>query len=146
VNTYVDFIQRFKYKTYPEPAEILLREYDADTPFEDNFISLKLTIDGNKIDFEKINSDNSSNILDSVQAELEGIVDSIVKRSQNLQRAEVSLDNSKNDRIYLWDVKADDELVTKAKEKISATLKDNLQTVKLCTRIYDNYLFILNEK
>jgi hypothetical protein len=38
VNAYVDFIERFKFKTYPKPQEISLREYDADTPFEDNFI------------------------------------------------------------------------------------------------------------
>lgn len=49
VNAYVDFIQRFKKDSYPVPDEIILREYDADSPFEDNFISLKLTIDENEI-------------------------------------------------------------------------------------------------
>jgi hypothetical protein len=53
--------------SYPEPAEIINREYDADTPFEDNFISLKLTIDGSKIGF--------SDPLEGVQQELEKIVD-----------------------------------------------------------------------
>jgi hypothetical protein len=51
VKSYVDFIQRYKYEKYPTPAEIILREYDADTPMEDNFISLKLHIDGSKIVF-----------------------------------------------------------------------------------------------
>ena len=48
--------------------------------------------------------------------------------------------------MHLWDVKIDDELVTKAKEKISETLKENLETVKLAVNIYDDYLFILKEK
>ena len=67
VKTYVDFIQRYKFDSYPEPAEIILREYDADTPFEDNFISLKLTIDGSRIVF--------SDPLEGVQQELEKILD-----------------------------------------------------------------------
>lgn len=48
--------------------------------------------------------------------------------------------------MHLWDVKIDDELVTKAKAKISETLKENLDTVKLAVHIYDDYLFILKEK
>ena len=46
VNAYVEFVQRYKFKSYPEPGEIIKREYDADTPFEDNFICLKLQVDG----------------------------------------------------------------------------------------------------
>ena len=48
--------------------------------------------------------------------------------------------------MHLWDVKIEDELVIKAKEQISQTLKDNLDTVKLAVNIYDDYLFILKEK
>lgn len=48
--------------------------------------------------------------------------------------------------MHLWDVKIDDELVIKAKDQISQTLKDNLDTVKLAVNIYDDYLFILKEK
>jgi len=48
--------------------------------------------------------------------------------------------------MHLWDVKIDDELVSKAKAKISETLKENLETVKLAVHIYDDYLFILKEK
>lgn len=48
--------------------------------------------------------------------------------------------------MHLWDVKIDDELVLKAKDTISETLKENLETVKLAVNIYDDYLFILKEK
>ena len=51
VNSYVDFIQRFKSPNYPSPKEIIHREYDADTPFEDNFIQLKLVQENGKIVF-----------------------------------------------------------------------------------------------
>lgn len=105
---------------------------------------MKLTIVGNKIDFESIKQSNDKTILDSVQSELEGIVDAIVKKSQNLPRAETSI--SKSDRLYLWEVKPDDELVINAKAKISETIRDNLETVKLATNIYDEYLFILSER
>jgi hypothetical protein len=67
-----------------------------------------------KIDFESIKQSSDSNILDQVQQELEGIVDAIVKRSQNLPRPENTI--ARSDKMHLWDVKIDDELVTKAKE------------------------------
>lgn len=54
VNTYVNFIQRFKADSYPKPEEVIEREYDPDTPFEDSFITLKLTLEaenGGKIAF-----------------------------------------------------------------------------------------------
>lgn len=76
--------------------------------------------------------------------ELEGIIDAIVKRSQNLPRPENTI--ARSDKMHLWDVKIDDELVIKAKDKISETLKENLETVKLAVNIYDDYLFILQEK
>lgn len=74
VTTYVDFIQRYKSESYPKPDEIIQREYDPDTPFEDNFITLKLSLDqenGGRITF--------SDSLDTVQKNLEEIVDLIVK-------------------------------------------------------------------
>lgn len=45
INKYVEFIQKFKFDAYPTPQEITKREYDADSPYEDNFISIKLVID-----------------------------------------------------------------------------------------------------
>lgn len=67
-----------------------------------------------------------------------------MKRSQNLPRPENTI--ARSDKMHLWDVKIDDELVIKAKEKISETLKENLETVKLAVNIYDDFLFILKEK
>lgn len=46
VKAYVDFFSRYKKKVYPTPKEIIEREYDPDTEFEDNFLILKLTVDG----------------------------------------------------------------------------------------------------
>ena len=136
VNSYVKFIQRYKCKSYPEPNEILQREYDADSPFEDNFILLSLVIDGNKINFKTP--------LDDVQKELEEIVDSIVKQSNNLPRPENTI--ARSDKMHLWDVGTEDEIVHKAKSQISETLHENLEVVKLATNVYDNYLFLLQEK
>jgi len=47
----VEFIKRFKYPEYPTPEEVIQREYDTETRLEDNFISLKLSIEGHKIVF-----------------------------------------------------------------------------------------------
>ena len=45
VKNYVEFFRRFKKDHYPTPEEIIKREYDPDTPFEDNFLILKLIVD-----------------------------------------------------------------------------------------------------
>lgn len=70
IKSYVDFIQRYKYPEYPTPEEVIQREYDTETPLEDNFISLKLSIEGHKIVF--------SDPLDGVQGELVNIIDQII--------------------------------------------------------------------
>lgn len=51
---------------------MLSREYDADTHFEENFISIKLDIEGTEIIF-------ADDLEEKVQPELENIVDAIVK-------------------------------------------------------------------
>jgi len=71
IKAYVDFIQRYKFPEYPKPDEIIYREYDADSPFEDNFISLKLTIEDTNIAFGEP--------LEMVQQDLEQIIDRIVE-------------------------------------------------------------------
>jgi hypothetical protein len=53
VTAYVNFIQRFKTDDIPRPEEIIRREYDPDSSFEDNFISLKLSHDNVKIAFSE---------------------------------------------------------------------------------------------
>ena len=61
---------------------------------------MKLSIDGTKIVF--------SDPLESVQQELEKIVDAIVLQSSNLPRPENTI--ARSDKMHLWDVKIDDEL------------------------------------
>jgi hypothetical protein len=132
----VDFIQRFKCTTYPVPDEIIGREYDADTAFEDNFISLKLIIDGQGIIF--------ADKPEYVQEQLVMIIGMIVNQSQNLPRPENTI--ARSDKMHLWGVEKDDEIVQIATAKISETIKENLDVVKLALEVYNDYLFILKEE
>jgi len=109
IKAYVDFVQRYRYPEYPRPDEIITREYDADTPLEDNFISLKLSIEDTNIVFHEP--------LGMVQTELEQIIDRIVEQSTNLPRPENTI--ARSDKMHLWDVQLEDELVSKAKTQIS---------------------------
>jgi hypothetical protein len=120
----VDFIQRFKCTTYPVPDEIIGREYDADTAFEDNFISLKLIIDGQGIIF--------ADKPEYVQEQLVMIIGMIVNQSQNLPRPENTI--ARSDKMHLWGVEKDDEIVQISTAKISETIKENLDVVKLLSR------------
>jgi len=137
VASYVKFIQRYKFDSYPLPDEIITREYDPDTPFEDNFLALKLCIsDGNKIAF--------GDSMDYIQKELENLVDTIAKQSQNLPRPENTI--ARSDKMHLWDVQVDDEIVINAKNTISETIRENLEVAKKAVGVYDKYTFILSEK
>jgi dynein heavy chain len=51
IDAYVNFFRRFKKDAYPPPKQIIKREYDAETEFEDSFIVLKLDIENHKIGF-----------------------------------------------------------------------------------------------
>ena len=135
IDAYVDFFERFRKWTYPEPKEIIQREYDPDTPFEDNFLTLKLIISGYNIVFE--------NRLHDVQKELTNVVEQIVNQSQNLPRPENTI--SKADKIHLWAVQKDDEIVNKAKSKIEDIIEQNINVVEKCYSTYDEYMFILKE-
>ncbi len=73
VHAYVTFIERFKMDRYPEPAEIIDRDYDPDSAFEDNFILLRLKTDDKRIIFHES--------YETIQQELVGIVTNIVDHS-----------------------------------------------------------------
>ena len=51
----------------------------------------------------------------------------------------------RSDKMHLWDVQIDDELVSNAKAKISEILSENLEVIKLALYVYDDYFFILKE-
>lgn len=42
MKAYVEFFRRFKKDKYPRPQEVIKREYDPDSEFEDNFLILTL--------------------------------------------------------------------------------------------------------
>jgi dynein heavy chain len=136
VDKYVAFIQRYSFKEYPSAEEVMAREYDADTPFEDSFLTLRLTISDQQITF--------TDPLDNVHKEMEEIIDSIIKQSNNIPRPENTI--ARSDKMHLWDVQADDEIVINAKNTISKTLLENLEVTKQCIRVYDKYIPLLKEK
>lgn len=77
VKAYVEFFRRFKKSSYPRPKEVIQREYDPDSEFEDNFLILTL---------QRSNTDGSGRIefsdpLDHVKQTLEKVVDEIVAQS-----------------------------------------------------------------
>lgn len=55
INEYVEFFRRFRKEdgNYPLPEEIITREYGPDAEYEDTFLTLKLEVNGTKIQFQK---------------------------------------------------------------------------------------------
>lgn len=136
VHHYVEFIQRYKKDKYPTPQEIMQREYDPDTPFEENFICIKLDIEGTDIIF-------ADDLEDRVQQELEHIIDDIVKQSHNLPRPENTI--AHGDKMHLWVVPEDDEVMEEAKKTVSRTIEENRKVVEQALYVYEDYMWILHE-
>jgi dynein heavy chain, axonemal len=139
VDSYVQFFKRFKKDndSYPTPKEIMSREFDPDTEFEDNFVILKLIVNNtNQIVFQ----DMPANVTDS----LEGLVNTIVRQSEHIPRPENTI--ARSEKLHLWHVPEDDELVNKARAEISEILAHNMEVVEKALHVYDDYLFVLKEK
>lgn len=136
IRKYVDFIKHFKKDSYPTPPEVLGREYDADTSFEENFISVKLDIEGTQIVF-------ADDLEEKIQPELENIIDAIVKQSHNLPRPENTI--ARGDKMHLWTVPDDDEVAEDAKRTVSVIIEENRKVVEQALHVYDDYMWILTE-
>jgi hypothetical protein len=139
VTHYVEFFRRFKKPNdvYPTPKEIMTREFDPDAEFEDNFLILKLsTNQTNQIIF--------TDLPKSVAEALEGLVSTIVKQSEHIPRPENTI--ARSEKLHLWHVPEEDELVRSAKVEIAEILEKNMAVVEKALHVYDDYLFILKER
>lgn len=52
IDNYVEFFKRFQKQAYPTPEDIIAREYDPDSEFEQTFLTLKLIHHTNEITFQ----------------------------------------------------------------------------------------------
>jgi hypothetical protein len=139
VKAYVEFFRRFRKPNdvYPTPKEIMGREFDPDTELEDNFLVLKLSVNNtNQIVF--------SDLPLQVAEALEGLVSTIVKQSEHIPRPENTI--ARSEKLHLWHVPDEDELVKNAKLEIMEILEKNMAVVEKALHVYDDYLFILKEK
>ena len=102
IDAYVNFFRQFKSEdgSYPTPEEIIQREYDPDTKFENTFLTLKLEIKPNGINFQFE--------LSTVRKQLVEIVNTMVIKGVNqIPRADCNIANS--DKNKLWDVMLETE-------------------------------------
>lgn len=137
IDNYVDFFRRFQKDggKYPSPEEIIAREYDPDTDFEQTFLTLKLQINGNEISFQ--------DLLPNVRDELVKIVSTMVEKINAIPRADTQIAN--NDKTHLWYISADDEIIKTAEHIIKNIVDENLQATAKCINVYDEFLFLLQE-
>jgi len=76
--------------------------------------------------------------------QLVSIIGMIVNQSQNLPRPENTI--ARSDKMHLWPVEKDDDLVNISTDKITATLEENLEVVNNALDVYKEFLFILKEE
>lgn len=144
INTYVEFFRRFRKADgkYPRPEEIIKRDYGPDDEFEKTFLTLKIEVQPKDGD-EKEKIIGFQKKLDLVKQDLVEVVTKMVKAIDQIPRADGQIANS--DKTHLWEIRQDDEIVVNAKTEISQILVENLQIAQQAVRVYDEYLFILQE-
>jgi hypothetical protein len=76
--------------------------------------------------------------------QLLNMVNEIVRQSEYLPRPENTI--ARSEKLHLWHVPEDDELVRHAKDEIKEILQKNMSVVEKALHVYDDYLFILKEK
>jgi hypothetical protein len=134
VSNYVQFFRKFKKDRYPTPKDIIAREYDADSPFEVTFITLKL---------EKKEKICFADDLNSVCEELVSVVGKMIEKINHIPRADTQIANT--DKSHLWDIQEDDQIVLVAKKEITDILQENLAATEQCVHVYDDFVFLLSE-
>jgi hypothetical protein len=136
IDNYVEFFKRFQKQAYPTPEDIIAREYDPDSEFEQTFLTLKLIHHTNEITFQ--------DQLPQVRDELVKIVATMVEKINQIPRADTQIAN--NDKAHLWYISTEDDIVKKAEETIKAIVDQNLHATAKCINVYDEFLFLLQEE
>jgi hypothetical protein len=136
IDNYVEFFKRFQKDKYPYPEEIISREYDPDSEFEQTFITLKLQIRDNEITLV--------DPLPTVREDLVKIVSSMIDKITQIPRADTQINPS--DKTHLWYISPDDEMIKNAEHTIKQIIDENLQATAKCVNVYDEFLFLLQEE
>ena len=82
--------------------------------------------------------------IGEVRYQLLNLVNEIIKQSKNLPRQENTI--ARSEKLHLWHLLEDDDLVRNAKNEIQETLEQNMGIVEKALHVYDDYLFILKER
>jgi hypothetical protein len=135
IDNYVNFFRRFEKKVYPTPEEIIAREYDPDSEFEQTFLTIKLESKGGQIQF--VDS------LELVKDTLVGIVTAMVDKINAIPRADTQI--QPNEKTHLWLISNEDSIVFEAKEIINHIVTQNLNATAKCINVYDEFLFLIQE-
>jgi len=115
----------------------MVREFDPDTPLEDNFVILTLGVSATS---QIVFKDPIGEVCD----QLLNHVNETIKQSEYLPRPENTI--ARSEKLHLWHVPEDDQLVKNAKNEITEILDENMSFVEKALHVYDDYLFILKEK
>ena len=68
----------------------------------------------------------------------------MVERINQIPRADTQIANS--EKMHLWDIKTNDELVINAEEEIKAILLDNLKVTDKAKNVFEEFRFLLEEE
>ena len=72
------------------------------------------------------------------------MVITIAKQSEHIPRPENTI--ARSEKLHLWHVPENDELVRNANIEIADILAENMEVVEKALHVYDDYLFILKER
>jgi hypothetical protein len=139
---YYNYIQVFKKVDVPyaSPKLVFDEQFNPEFPFEKSFLEVEINAasDNNSFCF--------SDELSDVHNKLVGLVNEIVKCSQDVERPDNMFIKNLEKRTNLWEVPINDNEVSSMINEIDNTIKENLDVVNKVLELYEPFLFVLQEK
>lgn len=139
LTSYYEFIMIYNQKSYFSAQEIFKHQFSPKFPFQNSFMVVDIVI----------LPDNSgfcfSDDLGNINSKLSNLLDEMIKCSAEVERPDNMFIKTISKRNNLWRV-VEDEEITLMKHSLKKVLSQNIEVVKLVLKLYDPYVFILNEQ
>ena len=131
------FILKYKKKQYYDPQTIFANQFKPSFPFQNSFLELDILSIGEQFD--------SSETLSEIHNKLNGLVNDVIKSSQDVERPDNMFIKNIDKKSSLWEVQPNDQDVTRMITDIDNIVKDNLDIINKVLELYQPFLFVLKE-
>lgn len=139
IQNYNVFITSFKKQKYFDAQKIFEDQFKPEFPFQQSFLEISIQPASDKLSF--IFSDE----LSDIHSRLIGVVQELIRCSQDVERPDNMFIKNLEKRNSLWEVPVNDLNIGKIMGNIDLIIKENLDSINKVIDIYNPFVFVLKE-